>query len=144
VRALVSQTAARSSWQAGRVASIGGISSDEQRSQRRKSVRVAQKVIRAVYTKTKTRHGWTLFIFLSACGASDEAAPHLPEAENAAQLRTTVSSASGVYLGEGILLTNWHVCSRLRGAIAYNDPGPGLTPYREGIPLDTYEAEHEA
>lgn len=48
------------------------------------------------------------------CCAADEGGPALFAVDNAVPLLGVLGSASGVYLGEGVVLTDWHVRTRER------------------------------
>jgi hypothetical protein len=77
---------------------------------------------------------------LAACGESG-----LDQARNVALIASD-RTANGVYVGEGLFVTNWHVCLRYElddtlgpddYVLAYNDPGDGA-PYDEGASIDGY------
>jgi hypothetical protein len=70
----------------------------------------------------------------AVCGQGEQTSAPLvpPTLANSVQLRT----ASGIDLGEGVVLTNWHVCTGDRRVLTYNVPLLDGTPYREGDPFD--------
>jgi len=67
--------------------------------------------------------------------------------ESAAKLAFESGSASGVYLGEGTLLTNWHVCHAGRPvkdrSVVYNAPAGDRPAYQE-FAADAQAAEPDA
>jgi hypothetical protein len=73
---------------------------------------------------------------------TNAAVPAVPLA-NAAQLGGPWASGSGVYIGDGYVLTNAHVCAAEDSALAYNDPGMAGPRYREGAPLDGFRCGDE-
>jgi hypothetical protein len=80
---------------------------------------------------------------LVGCAGDPPSDPLVVQAGNAVQLVTLPSGgASGVYIGDGKVLTNWHVCASDDRTLLFNDPGGGLEPYREGVPLDGFYCDN--
>lgn len=83
----------------------------------------------------------SLLALAGLCACADDPESYPASIDNAVILSAFTFSGTGVYLGEGWLLTNWHMCTRESDVLLYNASTPNQPAYREGAPLDGERCE---